>query len=147
MAADLAAKALKDKYTDINIVGLYCPPFGFEKDTNENARIIEMIRKADPDILFVGLGAPKQEKWIYAHRHDFKVPVSIGIGAGFEFVSGMVKRAPKWMQGIGMEWLWRLAQEPGRLWKRYLVDDMSFFWLVLKQRFKKRDDHASAVRK
>lgn len=136
-AASQAVKVLKEKYPHIKITGTYSPPFGFENDKEENDKIIRMIKEAHPDILFVGLGAPKQEKWIYKHREEYKVPVSIGIGNSFEFVSGIVKRAPLWMQRIGLEWLWRLLMEPGRLWKRYLIDDMLFFWLVLKQKFGK----------
>jgi N-acetylglucosaminyldiphosphoundecaprenol N-acetyl-beta-D-mannosaminyltransferase len=93
-----------------------------------------MIRDPKPDILFVGLGAPKQERWIYKYRNEYKVPVSIGVGVSFEFVSGMVKRAPLWMQRGGLEWFWRLMMEPKRLWKRYLIDDPIFFWLVFKQK-------------
>ncbi|MDD5347333.1 MAG: WecB/TagA/CpsF family glycosyltransferase, partial [Candidatus Omnitrophica bacterium] len=81
--------------------------------------------------------APKQEKWIYKHRGQYQVPVSIGIGVSFEFVAGMVKRAPVWMQKAGLEWFWRLMMEPKRLWKRYLIDDPVFFWLILKQKFLK----------
>ncbi|MCK5161495.1 MAG: WecB/TagA/CpsF family glycosyltransferase, partial [Candidatus Aureabacteria bacterium] len=98
---------------------------------------IRMIKEAKPDILFVGLGAPKQEKWIYKYKDEYQVPVSIGVGASFEFVSGLVKRAPVLMQKTGFEWFWRLMQEPKRLWKRYLIDDMKFFWLVLKQKYNK----------
>jgi len=133
-AAYGTAEALRKKHPNINIAGVRCPPLGFEKDKEENSNIVDMIKKANPDILFVGLGSPKQEKWIYAHRYEYQAPVSIGIGGSFEFVSGMVKRAPKWMQRIGLEWLWRIMMEPGRLWKRYLIDDMPFFWLVLKQK-------------
>ena len=96
-----------------------------------------MIQDAKPDILFIGLGTPKQENWADKYKDICKVPVLIGIGASFEFVAGMVKRAPVWMQKAGWEWFWRLMMEPGRLWKRYLVDDMQFFWLVLKQKFGK----------
>jgi len=137
-AASGACEALRKRYPDIQIAGFYSPPFGFENDENENVKIVNMVKAANPDILFVGLGAPKQEKWIYSHYKELRVPVSIGIGAAFEFVSGMVKRAPRWMQKAGLEWLWRLLMEPGRLWKRYLVEDMRFFWLVLKQKYVKR---------
>ncbi len=133
-AAAKAAYILKAKYPVIQIAGVYCPPFGFENDAEENKKTIEMIRVAKPDILFVGVGSPKQEKWIYKHKDEYQVPVSIGIGATFDFVSGIVKRAPLWMQKIGLEWFWRLMMEPRRLWKRYLIDDPVFFWLVLKQK-------------
>jgi N-acetylglucosaminyldiphosphoundecaprenol N-acetyl-beta-D-mannosaminyltransferase len=133
-AALKAAEVLRDRYPDIQIVGTYSPPFGFENDNKENDKIFRMIRDPKPDILFVGLGAPKQERWIYKYRNEYKVPVSIGVGVSFEFVSGMVKRAPLWMQRGGLEWFWRLMMEPKRLWKRYLIDDPIFFWLVFKQK-------------
>ena len=133
-AADKAAQVLRNKYQGLDIVGTYCPPLGFEKDNAENINIVRMIKAAKPDIIFVGLGAPKQEKWIYRYRSQYQVPVSIGIGVSFEFISGIVKRAPLWMRKAGLEWFWRLMMEPRRLWKRYLVDDMQFFWLVLKQK-------------
>ncbi len=141
-----AADMLSSAYKNIRITGVYSPPFGFEDDHCENEKILAMIRKAQPDILFVGLGAPKQEKWIYRHYRELKVPVSIGIGATFEFTAGVVKRAPLWMQKSGLEWLWRLAMEPGRLWKRYLIRDVKFFWLLLKQKIGKHsqyEDHMS----
>jgi N-acetylglucosaminyldiphosphoundecaprenol N-acetyl-beta-D-mannosaminyltransferase len=97
-----------------------------------------MIKKAEPDILFVGLGAPKQEKWIYNSYKELNVPVSIGIGVSFELISGMIMRAPVWIQKSGLEWLWRLISEPRRLWKRYLIDDMQFLRMILKQKFEFR---------
>lgn len=136
-AALKASEVLKSKYSNIKIIGTYSPPLGFEKDKNEDDKIIKMIREAAPDILFVGLGAPKQEKWIYNHYKILNIPVSIGVGVVFEFMSGMVRRAPAWMQKMGFEWFWRLVMEPRRLWKRYLVDDVKFFWLVLKEKLKK----------
>jgi N-acetylglucosaminyldiphosphoundecaprenol N-acetyl-beta-D-mannosaminyltransferase len=131
-AVDKGALVMRDKHPHINIEGTYCPPLGFENNLDENTKIIELIKETHPDILFVGLGTPKQEKWIYRHKDRYLVPVSIGIGAGFDFVAGMVKRAPVWMQKAGLEWFWRLMIEPGRLWKRYLIDDMQFFRLILK---------------
>ena len=131
------AEVFKNKHSKIQVAGVYSPPFGFEQDEVENKKIIRMIKEAKPDILFVGLGAPKQEKWIYKYKDEYQVPVSIGVGASFEFASGFVKRAPVLMQKTGFEWFWRLMQEPKRLWKRYLIDDMKFFWLVLKQKYNK----------
>ncbi|MEA3305973.1 MAG: WecB/TagA/CpsF family glycosyltransferase [Candidatus Omnitrophota bacterium] len=133
------AEVLKSKYPEIRIADVYSPPFGFEKAEGENRKIIKMIKDAKPDILFVGLGMPKQEKWISKYHGEYQAPVSTGIGAGFEFVSGVVKRAPVWMQKTGFEWLWRLMMEPRRLWKRYIIDDMKFFWLVFKQKIKQRE--------
>lgn len=132
--AEKAKEVLVRQNPGLLVEGVYCPPFGFEKDEQERKKIVELIKAANPDILFVGLGAPKQEKWIYEHYQKTRVPVSIGIGISFSFAAGTIKRAPVWMQKVGLEWLWRLIMEPRRLWKRYLVDDMMFFWLVLKQK-------------
>lgn len=137
-AVEKARENLIKIYPQIKIVGVYSPPFGFENNTEENEKIVEMIKNARPEILLVGLGAPKQEKWIYRHYKETDVPVSIGVGVTFEFISGMVKRAPKWMQRVGLEWSWRLIMEPKRLWKRYLVWDVEFFWLVLKQKIRSK---------
>ena len=133
-AADKAKEIMEQKYPSIQIVGTLCPDFGFEKDLEQNKQIIKVIKKAKPDILFVGLGSPKQEKWINDNKDLYQAPVSAGIGVTFEFIAGMVKRAPVWMQKSGLEWFWRLIQEPSRLWKRYLIDDPIFFWLVFKQK-------------
>jgi N-acetylglucosaminyldiphosphoundecaprenol N-acetyl-beta-D-mannosaminyltransferase len=132
-AADKAADILTARHPELNIVGTYSPPFGFENSFDERDRINTLIQDAAPDILFVGLGAPKQEKWIAEHYEALGVPVSIGIGVSFEFVAGMVQRAPRWMQKAGLEWLFRLISEPGRLWKRYLVGNIYFAYLVMKQ--------------
>ncbi len=133
-AAQKAKERLLGRFPPINIAGVYAPPFGFERHPEENKKIEKIIREAAPDILLVGLGAPKQEKWIYMHRKELGVPVSIGVGVTFEFIAGMVKRAPYWMQRSGMEWLWRLMMEPRRLWRRYLIEDMEFFRLILAQK-------------
>lgn len=133
-AADAARAKLLQTLPGLNIVGTYAPPFGFEKDAKELEKMEQMIRDARPDILLVGLGAPKQEKWISEHYEHLGVPVMMGVGVTFEFIADIVKRAPEWMQKSGLEWSWRLMMEPRRLWKRYLVDDMQFFSLVLKQK-------------
>ncbi|MFA5499521.1 MAG: WecB/TagA/CpsF family glycosyltransferase [Candidatus Omnitrophota bacterium] len=129
-----AAERLKNKFPKIKISGIYCPPIGFQSDRIESEKIAKMVSDCGPDILFVGLGSPKQEKWIFEYRDKCRVPVSIMVGGTFEFAAGVVKRAPIWMQRVGLEWFWRLMMEPKRLWKRYLIDDQVFFWLVLKQR-------------
>jgi N-acetylglucosaminyldiphosphoundecaprenol N-acetyl-beta-D-mannosaminyltransferase len=134
-AAHCAAEILQQRYPGLKIAGTYCPPFGFERDEVELQRIQDAIRSAAPDILFVGLGAPKQEKWIARNYQALNVPVSLGIGVSFELVSGMVKRAPKLMQKTGFEWLFRLLVEPRRLWKRYVVGNTLFVWMVLRQKF------------
>ncbi len=137
-AAEVARTKLLQRFSNLHIVGTYAPPFGFEKDSRELWKIEQMIKQAAPDIVLVGLGAPKQEKWIQQHCQRLGVPVMMGVGVTFEFIAGIVQRAPLWMQKSGLEWLWRLSMEPKRLWRRYLVDDMQFFSLILKQKFNPR---------
>ena len=134
-AAENAAKILCERHSSLNIVGTYCPPLGFEQDEAELAKIQATIQAATPHLLFVGLGAPKQEYWMFKHCQSLNVPISVGIGVSFELVSGMVKRAPKLMQDLGLEWAFRLLQEPQRLWQRYVVCNTVFVWLVIRQRF------------
>lgn len=129
-----AAKRLKKKYKGLNVVGTYSPPFGFENDETEIKRIIEMINKSKPDILAVGLGAPKQEKFLRKFKNALNVPVSLAIGASIDFEAGNIKRCPKWMQKRGLEWFYRLMKEPKRMYKRYIVDDMKIFKLFFKYR-------------
>jgi N-acetylglucosaminyldiphosphoundecaprenol N-acetyl-beta-D-mannosaminyltransferase len=125
-SAELARKAVLAKHPNAQICGLYCPPHKTFATPEEQTKIREMICEAKPDILFVGLGAPKQEKWIYENRHKLDVPVSIGVGGTFEMAGGVVKRAPQWMGRMGIEWTYRLLQDPKRLWKRYVIDDIPF---------------------
>ena len=133
-AADAAREILEARHPDLKIVGTHCPPYGFESQPAALALINAKIQAANPDLLFVGLGAPKQEKWIAANYQELAVPISVGIGVSFELVANMVSRAPIWMQKTGLEWLFRLIVEPGRLWKRYLIGNPLFVLLVLKQR-------------
>lgn len=133
---DLAAKHVNDKVGDKIIVGGYSPPFGFEYDPNECARIIKLIKESRATVLAVGVGAPKQEKWIAKHRDQLPfINIFMGIGATIDFEAGNLSRAPHWTQKIGLEWLYRLLSEPKRLWRRYLINDPPIFWLILKQRF------------
>lgn len=132
-SAEKAAERLKLRNPDLIVAGYSCPPFGFEKDAEENARTIAEVRAARPDILFVALGTPKQEVWLARHLRDLDVPVSMGVGAAFDFLAGALRRAPRWMQHAGLEWVWRLMQEPRRLWRRYLVEDMIIVPMVLRE--------------
>lgn len=117
------------------VVGGYSPPFGFEKDEKENSKILRLINESGADTLAVGVGAPKQELWIYNNRHKLKdIRRYMAIGATIEFESGHLKRAPKWMTKIGMEWAFRLALEPKRLFKRYILQDLPIFLLLIKQK-------------
>jgi N-acetylglucosaminyldiphosphoundecaprenol N-acetyl-beta-D-mannosaminyltransferase len=133
-AAEKAQEVLQTRHPNLAIVGTYCPSYGFEKRPEELELINSKIKAVAPDILFVGLGAPKQEKWIARNYLSLQVPVSLGIGVSFELVADMVSRAPVWMQKAGLEWLFRLIVEPQRLWKRYVLGNPTFIWLVLKQR-------------
>lgn len=131
-------KNLEKMFPFLQIAGVYSPPFKKQFSERKNEKMIALINKARPDVLFVGLGAPKQEKWIWEHESELEVPVLIGVGAAFDFVAGTVKRAPKWMQKYGLEWFFRFCQEPRRLWKRYLVGNPIFLWLVVKEFLKVR---------
>ena len=132
--ADKAAKNLMNKYKGLNIVGTYSPPFGFEKDKLELKKIERQIQEVHPDILIVGLGCPKQEKYMYYHCKELDVPISFGLGASIDFEAGNIKRAPRWMSEHGLEWLYRITQDPKRLAKRYLVDDMKIIRIARKYR-------------
>ncbi|MEI2369146.1 WecB/TagA/CpsF family glycosyltransferase [Niallia circulans] len=131
--AEKAKLNLQKVYPKLNIVKCYSPPYGFENNKIENDKIIKIIKETSPDILFVGLGAPKQEKWIYKYYKDYQVPLSIGVGGTFDLLAGNLKRAPLIFQKYGLEWFWRLCQEPKRLWKRYLIDDSKFLYILLKE--------------
>ncbi len=118
------------------VVAAHSPSFGFEQDEEECQAIIERINHSDATVLAVGVGAPKQEKWIAKYRDRLpKIKVFLAIGATIDFEAGNVKRSPKIMSEMGLEWLYRLSSEPNRLWKRYLVDSLPLFYLVGKQRF------------
>lgn len=130
--AKKAAENLKIIYPKLKICGTYSPSYGFEKNDEEIDYIISIINKAKPDILAVGLGAPKQEKFIYKYKYRLNVPVSLAIGASIDFEAGNVERAPKWMQKCCLEWFYRLCKEPKRMFKRYLVDDIKIFKIALK---------------
>lgn len=137
-AAEQARDALRQQHPALQVVGTCCPPFGFERDAATNEGVIEQIRAARPNVLFVGLGAPKQELWLSRHLSACGVPVGIGVGASFDFVAGVVRRAPHLVQRVGLEWLWRLVQEPRRLYRRYLIEDPTFFRLIWQQKRRQR---------
>lgn len=132
--ADTAARNLMKKYPGLNIVGTYSPPFGFEKNKQEMNKIKTQIQDVHPDILIVGLGCPKQEKFMYYHCKELGVPISFGLGASIDFEAGNIKRAPKWMSNHGLEWLYRFSKEPKRLFKRYFVDDLKIIQVARKYR-------------
>ncbi len=120
----LAAR-LEAECPGIRIVGMHSPPFR-PLTLEEDAAAVNMINRAAPDVLWVGLGTPKQDRWMHEHRDRLRVPVMVGVGAAFDFLASRKKQAPAWMQEHGLEWLFRLLQEPRRLWKRYLVHGPEF---------------------
>lgn len=136
-----AAHNLRKKYPGLIIAGTYSPPWGFEKDEEELEHIARMIRRAAPHILAIGLGTPKQEKFFYQNKERFQVPVVLCIGGSIDFEAGNVKRAPAWVSRIGFEWLYRLIKEPGRMWKRYLIEDMAIFKIWWK--YRKKDENSN----
>jgi len=119
------AVEMKKRFSNLKVVGTYSPPFR-PPTKEEDAQVVEMINRADPDVLWVGLGCPKQERWMYDHQKCLKAPVMVGVGAAFDFFSGRIRQAPAWMREHGLEWLCRLWQEPKRLWHRYLVYNTQF---------------------
>lgn len=127
-----AAENLMKRYRGLQVVGTYSPQYGFEKNQIEMEKIKIMIRIAHPDILIVGLGCPKQEKFMYYHCKELEVPISFGLGASFDFEAGNIKRAPQWMSNHGLEWLFRITQDPKRMARRYLVDDRKILKLAIK---------------
>lgn len=146
--ADAASRILKRQYPGLQIVGTYCPQKGFEQSIAEDQKANNAVRSACPDLLFVGLGSPKQEKWIAQHMHEDNAVVSLGIGISFSFVSGHISRAPLSMQRLGLEWLYRLWSEPGRLWRRYLIRGPAFLPLVVREMIHSRlfPDHSGHAR-
>ena len=117
------------------VIGAHSPSFGFEKREEECAALAQLVNQSGATSLAVGVGAPKQEKFIMRYKAQMpNVRVFMAVGATIDFEAGNVPRAPVWMSNTGLEWAYRLYREPKRLWRRYLVDDLPFFWLLLKQK-------------
>lgn len=120
---------LRQRFPELDIAGYYSPPFRTLTEA-EDRRVVERINQSRPDVVWVGLGCPKQERWMYEHRDSLKSPVMVGVGQAFNIVAGTLKQAPRWMRERGLEWLFRLLLEPGRLWRRYLVCNTMFVFNV-----------------
>lgn len=129
---DKMKENLLKKYPNIEIVGMFSPPFRKLTEV-EDEDIINKINKTNPDFVWVGLGAPKQENWMYEHKHKVK-GLMVGVGAAFDYFAGNIKRAPMWMQNNNLEWLYRLLQDPKRLFKRYFVTNTKYIYYILKER-------------
>jgi len=131
--AERAAEKIEEQWPHVKVTGTYSPPFGFEKDVEENERILKMIADTSPDVLVIGVGAPKQELWIHAHRDRVEARVAFCVGATIDFLAGEKPRAPQWLQNAGLEWCYRLASEPRRLFGRYAKDAWLFPQLVWRE--------------
>ncbi|AKU91105.1 WecB/TagA/CpsF family glycosyltransferase [Vulgatibacter incomptus] len=135
--ADGAAEVLRRKHPNLAVAGVLSPPMGFEKDGDRLGETLDAVKRAAPDVLFVAMGAPRQERFIAEHAHALGAKVILGIGGSLDMLAGRVRRAPPWVQRSGFEWLWRLSREPRRLFRRYLVEDVAFLpiaWRALRRR-------------
>ena len=130
--AELLAARLTEKFSGLVVAGFDTPPFR-PLTPQEDQIAVERINRSGADIVWVGLSTPKQEFWMAEHLGKVKAPVMIGVGAAFDFHAGLKKQAPCWMQRSGLEWFFRLATEPRRLWKRYLINNPLFAFLVFLQ--------------
>lgn len=118
-------------YPNLKVV-TYSPPYKPEFRDEDSKAIVEAINKANPDLLWIGMTAPKQEKWTYSHWNELNIHCHVGtIGAVFDFFAGNTKRAPLWLQQHGLEWLYRLIKEPRRMWKRYIIGNVAFLWHMM----------------
>ncbi len=133
-----AASELRRAHPNLEIVSATGPPTPFVIGSADDERAMTAIAAANPDVIFVALGAPKQELWMAEHESAFGGAVLVGVGAALDVVAGQFREAPRWMTRWGFEWLWRLAQEPRRLARRYLVDDPWILWWALRTRFARR---------
>ena len=130
---DRAAVNIRRQWQHVEVVGVYSPPLGFERSDEENETILAKIAEARPDVLLVGLGAPKQELWVHAHAEKIEASVALCIGATIDFLAGKKQRAPRWMQSSGLEWLHRMASEPKRLVRRYAFDAWVFPQILFRE--------------
>lgn len=141
------AEVLQARFPGLRIAGVYAPP-PLPLTEEEDQKVVRLVQEAQPDMLLVAFGAPLQEQWIRAHMHYLGVPVCMGVGGAFDMLSGRVRRAPLWMQGRGLEWFYRLVQEPRRLWRRYLIHDLPVFVRLMlhSRRDRARPQPANTVR-
>ncbi|NOZ39356.1 MAG: WecB/TagA/CpsF family glycosyltransferase [Planctomycetes bacterium] len=128
-----AAQVIHERWPAVEVVGTLSPPMGFEHDEAENERILQAVAKCQPDLVLIGLGAPKQELWISRHAERLEAKAALCIGATIDFLAGEKSRSPRWMQKLGLEWVHRVATEPTRLAKRYARDAWVFPQLVWRE--------------
>lgn len=133
--ADTARARINQRLGREVIIGSHSPSFGFERNEAESLQLVERVNQSGATVLAVGVGAPKQEKWIMRYKSQMPgVRIFLAIGATIDFEAGNVQRAPGWISQLGVEWMYRLYKEPKRLWRRYIVDDPPFLWFLLLQR-------------
>lgn len=131
---DLIVKRAAEVYPHLKVV-TYSPPYKPEFTDEDNKAIIDAIHADNPDLLWIGMTAPKQEKWTYSHWKELNIHCHVGsIGAVFDFFAGTMKRAPMWWQDHGLEWLYRLLKEPKRMWRRYIIGNALFLWNMVKEK-------------
>jgi N-acetylglucosaminyldiphosphoundecaprenol N-acetyl-beta-D-mannosaminyltransferase len=134
--AEVLVSRLRQQFPGLQVAGSLSPPFrALTRD--EDAQAVQRINGTEPDIVWVGLSTPKQEYWMHEHLGRLSAPVMVGVGAAFDFHAGLKKQAPRWMQRNGLEWFFRLMSEPRRLWRRYLVNNPAFLWLLLRDALSK----------
>lgn len=126
------AERLVDRHPGLKVVGCYSPPFRALEPAEDDA-VVGHINAADPHLVWVGLSTPKQERWMSSHRDRLDAPALLGVGAAFDIHAGLVRQAPHWMQRSGLEWAFRLSQEPGRLWRRYFRSNPLFLARILRR--------------
>lgn len=136
VAEEVARRLTRDR-PNHTVAGALSPPMGLSGEVVDRAAV-DAINAARPDVVWVGLGHPKQELWMRTMSPHLDAPVLAGVGAAFDFVAGRVKEAPPWMKRAGLQWLHRLLSEPRRLWRRYLVGNSRFVWLLLRERIRRR---------
>lgn len=130
--AEQLARTLEGCYPGLETAGVYCPPFR-DLTPEEEREVVELINGTAPDVVWVGLSTPKQERWMADFRPRLDAPVLVGVGAAFDYNTGRIKRAPAWMQKSGLEWLYRIMQDPKRLWKRYARNNTLFLYYLVCQ--------------
>lgn len=129
---DQLKKNLIKAFPDLDICGVFSPPFG-TMTPQEDEEVVATINESQADVVWVGLGCPKQQLWMHAHKDRLKIPVMVGVGAAFDFLAGVKPQAPRWLRENGFEWLFRLLSEPRRLWKRYLFNGPLFMYYVFME--------------
>ena len=132
---ELIKNRIRKEFPNIEVAS-YSPPYKTFFSEDDNKVMLKHINTFQPDVLFVGMTAPKQEKWVHTHKENINANTIVSIGAVFDFYADTVKRAPKWMIDAGLEWLYRLLKEPKRMWRRYLIGNTKFCWYVVVEKYK-----------